>query len=288
MITARDGTLAVPGATLFYKVRGDGPLLLVLQGGAGDADGSDALAALLADRYQVVSYDRRGLSRSRLDDPHQTVSIETHAEDAHLLLAELADEPAYVLGSSLGALIGLVLVASHPDQVRLLVAHEAAVAQLLPEPDRSRLDEAQRDVDDTFRRDGPASAIPKMLAISGVATGDDPEPGTDMPQPSPESMARHRTNFVFFLANDAPAAHGFQLDLDALVAVSAKIVPAAGAGSGGSFPHRSAAALADRLGKKLVEMPGGHSGYVRRPRAFAAALDEILRTKTSAEATGRH
>jgi pimeloyl-ACP methyl ester carboxylesterase len=62
------------------------------------------------------------------------MSIEAHAEDAHLLLAELTVEPAYVFGSSLGALIGLVLVATHPDQVRLLVAHEAAVAQLLPEP----------------------------------------------------------------------------------------------------------------------------------------------------------
>jgi pimeloyl-ACP methyl ester carboxylesterase len=286
--TARDGTLAVPGATLFYRVRGDGPVLLVLQAGPGDADGSDALAALLADRYQVVAYDRRGLSRSRLDDPHQTMSIEVHAEDAHLLLAEVTVEPAYVFGSSLGALIGLVLVATHPDQVRLLVAHEAAVAQLLPEPDRSRLDEAQRDVDDTFRRDGPAKAIPKLFAISGVATGDDPEPGTETPQPSPESMTRHLTNFVFFLANDAPAAHRYQLDLDALAAVSAKIVPAAGAGSGGSFPHRSASALADRLDRKLVEMPGGHSGYLRRPRAFAAALDEILGTNMPAEATRGH
>jgi hypothetical protein len=101
-------------------------------------------------------------------------------------------------------------------------------------------------------------------------------------------MTRHRTNFVFFLANDAPAAHRYQLDLDALVAVSAKIVPAAGAGSGGSFPHRSASALADRLDRKLVEMPGGHSGYLRRPRAFAAALHEILGTNMPAEATRGH
>jgi hypothetical protein len=42
--------------------------------------------------------------------------------------------------------------------------------------------------------------------------------------------------------------------------------------------------LADRLDKRLVEIPGGHSGYVRRPRAFAAALDEILGTNSFAEA----
>ena len=42
------GSLVVPGAKLYYKVRGDGPPLLVLQGGAGDADTPDALASTLA------------------------------------------------------------------------------------------------------------------------------------------------------------------------------------------------------------------------------------------------
>ena len=62
-------TLPVPGASLYYKVQGSGPLLLMLQGGDGDAEGSDGVAAHLIDRYTVVSYDRRGLSRSKLDSP---------------------------------------------------------------------------------------------------------------------------------------------------------------------------------------------------------------------------
>jgi pimeloyl-ACP methyl ester carboxylesterase len=49
---------------LTYKVRGTGPVLLIIQGGAGDADGSDRLADRLIDAYTVVTYDRRGLSRS--------------------------------------------------------------------------------------------------------------------------------------------------------------------------------------------------------------------------------
>ena len=57
----------VPGATIYYKIRGTGPLLLMLQGGNGDADGTDALAEHLMGRYTVLSYDRRGLSRSRPD-----------------------------------------------------------------------------------------------------------------------------------------------------------------------------------------------------------------------------
>jgi hypothetical protein len=41
----RTANLAVPGATLYYKAQGHGPLLLILQGGDGNADASDALAA---------------------------------------------------------------------------------------------------------------------------------------------------------------------------------------------------------------------------------------------------
>ena len=33
-----EGRLRVPGATLYYKTQGAGPVLLILQGGAGDAD----------------------------------------------------------------------------------------------------------------------------------------------------------------------------------------------------------------------------------------------------------
>jgi hypothetical protein len=35
---AKDDSLRVGGATLFYRVRGSGPLLLILPGGDGDAD----------------------------------------------------------------------------------------------------------------------------------------------------------------------------------------------------------------------------------------------------------
>lgn len=33
----RTGTLKVPGATLYYEVRGSGPVLLMIPGGASDA-----------------------------------------------------------------------------------------------------------------------------------------------------------------------------------------------------------------------------------------------------------
>ena len=69
MITMKAGTLRVPGANLHYEVRGSGPVLLLIHPGGGDGHAFDAIADYLAHRYTVVAYDRRGLSRSRLDDP---------------------------------------------------------------------------------------------------------------------------------------------------------------------------------------------------------------------------
>lgn len=76
-------------------------------------------------------------------------------------------------------------------------------------------------------------------------------------------------------------AHRYQLDLTALRAVSAAIVPAAGVLSQDSFPYRCAQALAQQLGRPLTELPGGHAGYAQRPRAFAEALHQVLTQDTA-------
>jgi pimeloyl-ACP methyl ester carboxylesterase len=54
---------------IYYRTRGTGPALLLIGGGAGNADTLDPLARELAADHTVVTYDRRGSSRRRLDDP---------------------------------------------------------------------------------------------------------------------------------------------------------------------------------------------------------------------------
>ena len=268
---SRDGTLRVPGASLYYRVRGAGPVLLVLQGGDGDAEGFDAVADQLVDHYTVVTYDRRGLSRSTLDDLADGLCLETHSDDAHRLLAALTNGPAYVVGCSIGALIGLDLAARHADQVRALVAHEPPAPGLLPDAERARTVRAQEDVEETYRREGVAAAMQKFAALAGMAF-DDWEPDVERPRPT----AHRAANLAFFLAHDAAAVRRYRLDIAALQAAATQIVPAAGRASREVWTHRCAAALADRLGTELVEFPGGHAGFVSHPRGFAARLREVL------------
>jgi pimeloyl-ACP methyl ester carboxylesterase len=275
MAETREGSLPVPGANLYYKVQGAGPLLLLLQGGASDAEGSDALAKHLVDHYQIVTYDRRGLSRSKLNESAEPPSIETHTDDAHRLLAALTSEPALVVGFSIGALIGLDLAARYPQQVARLISHEPGAARLLSEDERLRSMQVHEEVQQIYRREGLAAAMKKMVAISGVRF-DDREPDVELPQPSGPRAASMAANLNFFLTHDAPFAHQYELDMTLLQAAADRIVVAAGRTSGETMPRRSAMALAERLGTQIVEFPGGHSGYALRPREFASRLREVL------------
>jgi pimeloyl-ACP methyl ester carboxylesterase len=160
--------LRVDGATLFYRVRGSGPLLLILPGGDGDADTADAPCDNLTDRYTVVTYDRRGLSRSKIEALGESLSLETHSDDAHRLLATLTNEPAFVFGSSIGALIGLDLVAHHPEQVGLLIAHEPPAFELLAEVERNRAMRLQEEAEDAFRREGVEAGFKKFVKLAAV------------------------------------------------------------------------------------------------------------------------
>src|SRR6266852_6405060 len=131
--------LAVPGASLYYEVRGSGPVLLMMPGGPADAGNFRHIAEQLAPNYTVVTYDPRGLSHSTLDGPVRDERIvEIFADDVHRLLTATAKEPAFVFGSSGGAVIGLELVARHPEQVRIFVSHEPPAPALLPDPARER------------------------------------------------------------------------------------------------------------------------------------------------------
>ena len=82
--TYRSETLQVPGASLYYEVRGSGPVLLMMPGGPADATTFRPLESELASRYTVVTYDPRGLSHSKLEGPlDDSRMVQIFADDVH-------------------------------------------------------------------------------------------------------------------------------------------------------------------------------------------------------------
>ncbi|MEU4744893.1 alpha/beta hydrolase [Actinosynnema sp. NPDC023658] len=278
MTDTRTATLPVPDAVLHHEVRGSGPLLLISQSGEGDARRSTDLVDRLVDAYTVVTYDRRGLSRSAVADPARPVTMADHADDVHRLLASLTDEPALVLGCSLGAVIGLHLAVRHPDQVRTLVAHEPVAPWLLPAAERAAHERELLDVQHTYRTGGLAPAFAEIARVLGI----DPVHQDTEPDLTPRPMTAQRTaDFDFFLTRDFTAVVRDDLraaDVAALKDTPVRIVPATGRTTPHTvFDHRCARELAALLGVGVEEFPGGHNGNTTHPRAYAARLREVLR-----------
>lgn len=279
----RNGRLETDEVTLYYTIRGSGPMLLILQGGAGNADGAEELANQLAGDFTVVSYDRRGLSRST-PIHGERYDIATHGDDAARLIAALTDEPVFVFGSSIGALIGLELTAHHGAHVRALIAHEPPVLRLLEGMEQEQVLRRHTEALETFQRDGIPAAMKLMIALAGVDINDrEPDVAAPILAADPKVAAQRFADLKHFLTYDVPAVTRYQPDIAALAAAGSRIVPAAGSSSSGSMPGRCATAVARVLGVKMAEFPGGHSAYILRPRAFAARLRELLRQRLTDE-----
>ncbi|MYR94495.1 MULTISPECIES: alpha/beta fold hydrolase [unclassified Streptomyces] len=299
----RTGLLTVDGATLHHEVRGEGPLLVMMPGGSADAGIYDAIAADLADRWTVATFDPRGYSRSPLDGPVTDQSPATHADDIVRLIDLLSPDgaPAALFGSSSSAVVALAALARHPGRLSRVVAHEPPVVALLPDPDAGRALFAA--VREAFRRDGVAAAMATMaagLAPEGEAASDpegealgpeqaadperaptreqnpDPERAAD---PTPEQAAtfqRMHANLPVFLEHVLCPFSGYVPDLVALKAASAQLVVGVGRDSRALLPAVAAERLARRVDAGVVEFPGGHIGLTEDPRAFAARLRKVL------------
>jgi pimeloyl-ACP methyl ester carboxylesterase len=280
-------TLDVPSAVLRYDIRdaeggSDEPMLLMIGLPMG-ASGFTTLAGLFPDRT-VVTYDPRGVERSERTDGANVSDPDLHADDLHRLISALGDAPVDIFGSSGGAVVGLALVARHPERVRKLVAHEPPAAPVLP--DREEALAATSDIRATYERDGFGPAMGKFLALTmlkGPVPADFPEqPPMDPAMfglPTEDDGSRDDA----LLAQNIVGTTHYEHDFDALRAASTRIVIGAGAESEGELANRAAYAVAERLGTEVVVFPshhggfvGGESGWKGEPEAFAVTLREVL------------
>jgi pimeloyl-ACP methyl ester carboxylesterase len=112
----------------------------------------------------------------------------------------------FVFGSSIGVLIGLDLVARHPEQVAILIAHEPPAFALLPEDERNRAVQLQEDAENAFRREGIEAGFKRFVALAAVDYNDGE---SDAVLPSPTSQRSN--NLSFFFTYDSPAVRSYHL-----------------------------------------------------------------------------
>lgn len=107
---------------LTHATTGDGPPLLLLNGGLMTYAAWEPLAVPLARSVRLIRCDFRGQLLSPGDPP---ATLDGHAADLAALLDALQIESAHVVGASFGALVGIVMAARLPSRVRSLVAINA-------------------------------------------------------------------------------------------------------------------------------------------------------------------
>jgi len=283
------GTVRGDGASLYYERRGSGPALLMISGGGGDAGYYTEVADKLADAYTVLTYDRRGNSRSTVDDPTAPMRLDEQCADALALLAHHDLPSALVFGGSGGAIIGLDLAARHGAALDALIAHEPPPLSHMSTVEQKLFAE----ITDIAHREGPWQAYARF--ITSIDHDDSPalirnstgrrvvaglmKYGSRIAVRGPgglRDVGRFMGNGEYLVTRELAPFLAFEPDYDALKAAKFPIVIGVGADSGQYYPGRAAAEVAKRLGAPLVEFPGPHAGYTEKPAEFAVTLRETL------------
>ena len=286
MTEPKSHTLDVPGGVLTYDVRSNDsstePVLLMIASPMGAA-GFGTLSGYFTDRT-VVTYDPRGVERSKRTDGAPESTPDEHAGDLLRLISALDAGPVDIFASSGGAVNALALVSRHPEQVRTLIAHEPPLARVLP--DREHALAAIRDIHETYQRGGVGPGMVKFITVvshkgpipADFADRSAPDPGA-FGLPTEDDGSRNDP----MLGQHIIWVTHYQHDFDALRAAPTRIVVAAGAESEGQMTYRGAVAVAERLGTAAVIFPSDHGGFLGGeygqtgdPAAFAAKLREAL------------
>lgn len=274
------GLVDVGTTTLYHEVRGRGPVLLLITGGSGDAGEWSRVAPFLAKQFTVVTYDRRGLSRSPRPDGWSHTSVDEQADDAAALLRTLDLAPAVIVGHSGGAAIACGLVARHPNVVRHAVIYEPPLLAVVPDGEQV-VGGFQTMVEEAMAEGGPRRAMEVFIRANA---GDEAYASW---LASTDAALRERIfgNAETFFSIDLPAFATFVPDLDRLRASGVPLTVVVGEDNKENWYGAAARWLVEGTGARLVELPGGHGGFETHQEAFVALVRDIGRSVIADPAT---
>ena len=273
---------------LFCRREGSGPILLLIHGVACDSEFFRETSAILAEKFTVISYDRRGYSRSIAAEGENDFSVWAHAEDAAEIIrleqkrnAEDGQCPVeagwqsdgcsadlstgvFVAGCSAGGAVAAALATKYPELVRQVFLHEPLMrgsGELAAEQDAFW--EKLRKSTEKHR------IITCMMHFVNAMGGMNREKEGQ----SLEQQSRNLKNLELFLEKEMDSFSGLKLDdFD----ISVPVTVACGSDDREGMFHRSAHQAAEAKGWKYVTVPGYHNFASDEPEAFAKCLTEVF------------
>lgn len=259
-------TVRANGIDLYFERQGSGEPVLFISGTGSDLRlKPNVFDGPLAQRFDVVGYDQRGLGRS--EKPDRPYTMADYGDDAAALIEALGWPRAKVIGVSFGGMVAQELVLRHPDKVgRLVLActspggaggasfpfhqiehltGEARVRHMLPIADTRH--------DAAWAAAHPA-VVEQMVQLGSV------DPYADEPG---RAMGAHRQL----------AARADHDTWDRLGQIACPVLIAAGRYDGIALPETQARMAGRIAGAKLAFFEGGHMFLIQDRAAWPAIID---------------
>ena len=253
---AKTGSVAVNGTKLYYELRGAGTKLLFIAGAEGDAEEYLRVAEQLDNDFTVLSYDRRGYSRSPAPIGYSGSTVETEADDAAALLQALNMAPAIVWGNSSGAIIALGLLLRHPDVVRQAMLHEPPLFSGITDVAH---------VLQFLKKATANGKAPFLRMLSGNDVYNGFSEGFRARLEADSTWIQYEFNkFEYYRPSDQQLA---QIKKPVAVLYGAESPP---------FFREAATWLSQRLGTEPVVMAGGHGSHYDMPHEVSKIIRDLV------------
>jgi pimeloyl-ACP methyl ester carboxylesterase len=268
-------------ATLHVWLRGGGAhddqVLVLINGGPGlSHESMDSLqAALASPDLQVVTYDQRGVGRSRARGT-EPFTVTDYLDDVDAIRRYLRRDRIHLLGHSFGGMIALSYLDRNPERVASLVLVSTGVS------DPAAMNaggEAFGERVAALQRDGvipsqlPAGCRDRFLALLPAYSGD---PHFTVPAELERRQCdtSGRSNVLDAWIH-TPYEGGVRTSTLAVLVLRGGLEPF------GAAPSQAAAAALEKATVTTIALPRcGHLGWLECPASFLAHVKPFLRTQT--------
>ncbi|MDQ3641286.1 MAG: alpha/beta hydrolase [Actinomycetota bacterium] len=251
---------------LYWEARGSGPAILLVAGTPGDGGQFEAVVEELCADHLVITYDRRGTSRSARSPQWSETSVAEQTDDAASVLTRVGVSSALVFGTSNGAAVALELALRHPERVSRLVIHEIPLLSVLEEPAPVAAAIGSL-IGGAMEAGGPRAALDAFLRFAF---------GNAVVDAWPSALRdRMLANADMVFSVEMPAFQAYRPDEDRLGACRVPATVLVGEDEQLPFFREAAGWLATRLGTTVDAAPGAHGPYFSAPAALASTLRHI-------------
>ncbi len=261
MATMQTSSVHSEGADLVFDVRGSGDPILLIRGAGGNASGYEGFANILAERFTVITFDRRCNARSS-GDKTLLLDMNQQARDVLAVMHAAGQTRAMIFGNSSGGVVALQFAALFPEAVSLLMVHEPPVINVLPDAEEWRA--YNFELVRIFEEQGPR---PAMMKFAGSMKG--------ITAPPPGGLGQDDSRAFLFGKELLQVAH-FMPDMAAIRAAGVKTFLLRGALSEDAYYARTAPIVAELAGGTCLTVPGNHLAFTLEPETFSKPIFALI------------